>query len=184
MMWVMGSYRADRAASAGARASLVAGLFLFSLGAACTGPQSERAVPSPVAGRSPAPEVSASPLRVSDQASFVDALSAAGFDVRLGQRTGGDHLFRPGREVLIDGVTVWTYEYPSERALAKVRAFTSRHGDMILTPSGGTAIVEWAGMPHFFGTGALLVLYLGERRHTLDALELVLGRQFAGGTIG
>ncbi|NIM93557.1 MAG: hypothetical protein GTO18_07580 [Anaerolineales bacterium] len=38
----------------------------------------------------------------------------------------------------------------------------------------------WVGAPHFFRSGKLVVLYLGSGESLLNALEAVLGPQFAG----
>jgi hypothetical protein len=43
------------------------------------------------------------------------------------------------------------------------------------------AMVEWVAPPHFYSGGKLLVLYVGDKQRTLEALDLLLGPQFAGG---
>lgn len=159
-------------------------LVLVSLGVACTAPQElPSASPSPTTtGRAPVPEVVASSQPVSDYVSFIDALTAAGFDVRQGERAGDDQIFPAGQIVIIDGVQTSTYEYPSERALQDFRASISDDGYSIPMQNGGVAMVEWVEPPHLYGAGSLLVVYLGDKQRMLDALDLVLGPQFAGAT--
>ncbi|MDP9300335.1 MAG: hypothetical protein M3P43_05495, partial [Actinomycetota bacterium] len=87
----------------------------------------------------------------------------------------------PGQTVFIDGVQVSTYEYPSSGTLDEERSAISRDGYSVPTGTGGVAMVEWVATPHFYAGGKLLVLYVGEKQHTLEALDLLLGPQFAGG---
>lgn len=69
---------------------------------------------------------------------------------------------------------------PEPQGLGELRSAISPDGSSIPT-GGGTAIVEWAATPHAYGAGRLLVLHVGDRRRTLDALDQLLGPQFAGG---
>ena len=43
-----------------------------------------------------------------------------------------------------------------------------------------TTMVHWVATPHFYKTGRLIVLYLGDDRLVTRALEAGLGPQFAG----
>jgi hypothetical protein len=111
---------------------------------------------------------------------LVERLKAAGFRARLGRRTKADEIFRAGREVFIDEVKVSAFEYPSENAVASFVAATRPRGDIILSPTGELVVVQWGDHPHWFDEGRLVVLYVGDKQRTLEALELVLGPQFAG----
>jgi hypothetical protein len=128
--------------------------------------------------RSSSPQASPSPVQVVDFDSFTQALEAAGFEVSVGDRVNHTLFAPPRQAVLIDGVDVGTYEYSTDEALDEVRSSVSPGGDSLTTPDGATTVVNW--VPHFFSGGRLLVLYLGHNQRTLDALELVLGPQFAG----
>jgi hypothetical protein len=149
-------------------------LFLVS----CTGTLTEKASPSAETTSSPAP--SAQPA--TDFSSFTQALRAGGFTVRLEGRIGlpASLLAVPGQQVRIDGRQASVFEYPTENALDKVRSAIRPRGDQIPTGDGGLAIINWDA-PHFYGSGKLLVLYFGDSQRTLDALDLLLGPQFAGG---
>ena len=46
--------------------------------------------------------------------------------------------------------------------------------------SVGTSMMNWIMPPHFFKSGRVLVLYLGDNQTTLNLLEKILGKQFAG----
>jgi len=44
----------------------------------------------------------------------------------------------------------------------------------------GTSMVTWVEPPHFFKSGRVLVLYVGEDKAVIDLLKGPLGEQFAG----
>ena len=52
---------------------------------------------------------------------------------------------------------------------------------MQTSTADGSTVVEWVATPHFYSAGTLLVLYVGDERRTLDALQRLLGPPFAGG---
>lgn len=104
-----------------------------------------------------------------------------GFEVRQGERVGGDFFTVPGKELRVDGNTLTAYEFPSEDELDRARGSVSKDGFSIATPGDGSALIEWTATPHFYGGGRLLVIYVGERRGILDSLDLLMGPQFAGG---
>ena len=41
-------------------------------------------------------------------------------------------------------------------------------------------MVNWVATPHFYKTGKLIVLYVGDNMTVISTLETVLGPQFAG----
>ncbi|MEO8292639.1 MAG: hypothetical protein ABI635_05830 [Actinomycetota bacterium] len=156
----------------------VAGLALL---VSCTGAEEVSGPPAESSSSTIAPSATPSAQPVTDYVSFTQAMGAAGFKVRAGERTQSNLLFREGQTVFIDGVSVSTFEYPTERALHEARSSVGRDGYSVPTSSDGIADVEWVETPHFYSAGKLLVLYLGDERPTLDALDTLLGPQFAGG---
>lgn len=44
----------------------------------------------------------------------------------------------------------------------------------------GTSIVSWVGPPHFFQTGRIIVLYVGNNQEVIELLGKVVGPQMAG----
>lgn len=81
----------------------------------------------------------------------------------------------PARLIAIDADQVQVLEYADERS---ARADAAR-----ISPDGGTvgnSHVDWIAPPHFYRTGRLLVLYVGNRTDVKTALEGLLGPQFAG----
>jgi hypothetical protein len=129
------------------------------------------------------PESQPKPATVTDSSSFVQALEAAGFSVRVrpGEREAllGRFLGIRGQAVSLDGDRLFAFEFPTERNLTKVTRGISRRGDVLPTSGGGNVIINWAP-PRFYGVGQLLVVYFGDKQGTLLELSRLLGPPFAG----
>jgi hypothetical protein len=143
----------------------------------CTDTKEQSPSPATPAGSNAgtAPFPTPSDQAATDYASLADALEAEGHKLRVRRHTGLEEIFGvPGRTVSIDGDRVLAFEYPSRSAFEKLRSSVNRRGDMV-----GSAIIDWFP-PHLYGSGRLVVVYLGGRRATLRTLEQLLGQQFAG----
>lgn len=155
-------------------------LILALLTLSCTGQVGT--TPRPSATESPL-ESQANPPEVTDSSSFVQALRAAGFSVRVrpGEREAflGRFLRIRGQAVSVGGDHVSAFEFPSARGLTKVMRGISPRGDMLRTSDGGSVIISWEP-PRFYGMGKLLVVYFGDRQGTLQELHRLLGPPFAG----
>jgi hypothetical protein len=179
----VGTSRIARGFSPPVQAWTIQIAILATLAAGCSGPTTERPSSSSTAstGNSPRPRATPSAQPVSDYASFVQALDAAGFTSGHGARTRSELFAVPDRTLFVQHGSVSTYEYPNEEALNRVRSSISPDGYSVPTKAGGVAMVDWVATPHFFRAGRLLVVYVGDKRRTLKALDLLLGPQFAGG---
>lgn len=80
-----------------------------------------------------------------------------------------------GRALKLDGQDVQVFEFEDPEAVEAVVKTIGPSGSEV-----GGAIVEWVAPPHFYRSGRLLVLYVGEDISTREALASVLGPQFAG----
>ena len=80
-----------------------------------------------------------------------------------------------GRVISVDGSEVQVFEYPNEEDSRLAAGTISSDGGSI-----GTSMVSWVEAPHFFRTGKLIVLYVGEADAIIEALQVVLGPQIAG----
>ena len=80
-----------------------------------------------------------------------------------------------GRVISVDGSEVQVFEYPNEEDALLAAGTISSDGGSI-----GTTMVSWIEAPHFFRSGSLIVLYVGEEDVVVDALKAVLGPQIAG----
>lgn len=118
--------------------------------------------------------------QVADLDSFAGALTAAGNDVRV--RSGGWPWLRPyfliqDRVVAIGyHREVHTFEYASR---AKLRRITISEDGTGISSGSRAVIIEWT-QPHFYRSGRLLVLYLGDDPLVLETMSLILGPQIAG----
>jgi hypothetical protein len=117
-------------------------------------------------------------LAVTDLTSFTQALVSAGHEVRVRQ---GDRWLRRfflihDQVVRIEHHEIHVFEYPSRSKLEEISI--SPDGTGISSKKGLAAIIEWT--PHFYRSGRLLVLYLGDAPVLLERLNLLLGPQFAG----
>ncbi len=88
------------------------------------------------------------------------------------------------------GSHVQFYRFDEAGQAAEAAAGVSREGNAVPTDRG-TAMVSWAGPPHFFREGRLIALFVQGAdsdlsgsldRRVLKALREVMGPQFAGAT--
>lgn len=113
---------------------------------------------------------------VMDYDILVESLQDAGAIVEP-TGNGNQPFFTPqGQVITVDGQDVQVFEY-STAAGAKAEA------DLV-SPDGtsvGTSMMTWIATPHFYKSGRLIVLYVGDLSDTITILNGALGPQFAGG---
>jgi len=80
-----------------------------------------------------------------------------------------------GQVISVDGHQVQVFEYSSEEDASSAAETISSDGGSI-----GTTMVSWVEAPHFFRSGSLNVLYVGEDDAAVEDLQAVLGPQIAG----
>jgi hypothetical protein len=118
-----------------------------------------------------------SALPVTDIESFVTALGSAGFKVNVGPIVippGYGGFGRRAQKVTIDGYEVWAFQFSTVSAYHRMRSKISDNGQHI-----GNYTFAWT--PHIYGSGRLIVLYVGNRGSGIrDALDDLMGKQFAG----
>ncbi|MEE9248962.1 MAG: hypothetical protein V3U79_09730, partial [Dehalococcoidia bacterium] len=81
----------------------------------------------------------------------------------------------PGRLMGVNGSEVQVFEYPSMKEAQSEADQVALDGSSV-----GTAMVFWVAGPHFYMSGTLIVLYVGDDAALQTLLEEVLGPQFAG----
>lgn len=131
-------------------------------------------------GQQPSPATLTTPLApragsVEDQVGLIDGLRAAGAEVKLGDSIEQDFFSVKGQIIQVNAVDVQVFEYVNAEAMEAEAGQVSPDGSSI-----ATSIVTWVAKPHFYKTGRILVLYLGDDTPTLGLLKSVLGEQFAG----
>ncbi|MBI2860367.1 MAG: hypothetical protein HYX91_02520 [Chloroflexi bacterium] len=112
---------------------------------------------------------------VSDYDSLVSALRAAGATVETAGEVEQPFFAVKGRVIKVNGQDVQVFGYRDEAAAGADAAKVSPDGSSI-----GTTMVSWIAPPHFYRSGKLIALYVGQEQSTISALEGVLGPQFAG----
>ena len=90
-----------------------------------------------------------------------------------------------GTELKVNGGVITVYEYASEASAVSDAVTVSPDGYKIEKELDGgkrsVRLVEWIATPHFHRLGKLLVLYVGDDRAVIDALQAALGPAFSGG---
>ena len=81
-----------------------------------------------------------------------------------------------GQVIRVDGHEVQVFEFTIEQDAQSAAETISPDGSTI-----GTSSILWVEAPHFYKSGRLIVLYVGEEDAVVDALDVVLGAQIAGG---
>jgi len=106
---------------------------------------------------------------------LMTALGSEGFTVDPAG-TISQPFFEPeGQVISLDGQEVQVFEFASEAEAASAAEMISPDGSSI-----GTSMMTWISPPHFYHSGKLMVLYLGENERVMAALEGILGPQIAG----
>ena len=149
-------------------------------------PVGNLAYPSPVTAQPAAEANFASPYPqpaaggASQVGSAVDSLLATLQGAGLNVSTGGDvtqsFFSVPGKVLTLNGEEIQVYEYPAPEAAEADAGSVSADGGTV-----GTTVVDWISTPHFFRSGTTIVIYVGESQDVLNALQSLLGSQFAGG---
>jgi len=111
----------------------------------------------------------------SDYTSVVDGLRGTGVTIASGGEVSQSFLSGKGQAILVNGEQVQIFEYVDEAAVEADAASVSADGGTV-----GTTMITWVATPHFYRSGKVIVLYIGEDATVLKALETVLGSQFAG----
>jgi hypothetical protein len=112
---------------------------------------------------------------VTDRASLISKLRAAGASVEVVGEADQPFLSVTGTMIKLQGKDVQVFQYSSAKEMEAEAALISRDGTAV-----GTSKIHWIEPPHFFKQGRVLVLYVGQDTKVGKALEAVLGRQFAG----
>lgn len=110
------------------------------------------------------------------EAALIADWSNAGAKVELGDSVEQPFFSVKGRILKVNGAEVQVFEYQSAEAMEAEAALVSADGGSV-----GTSMMMWMATPHFFKSGRVLVLYVGDNASILELLKGALGDQFAGG---
>ncbi len=108
--------------------------------------------------------------------SLIHKLRARGATVkRTNEKVSQPFFSVTGRNLMVNGETLQVFEYASPAAAESEAKRVNAIGTAV-----GTATVTWIAAPHFYRSGRLIVLYIGDNEATIKVLTAVLGPQFAG----
>ena len=127
-----------------------------------------------------APQASATPAvslggGVEDQTSLIEALRAGDAEVELGDSIEQVFFNVTGQIIKANNQDVQVFEYESAEKMEADAKQVAPDGGSI-----GTSMVSWIEPPHFFKSGRVLVLYVGQDQAVIELLKGALGEQFAG----
>lgn len=107
---------------------------------------------------------------------LTEMLQASGADVTLVGPAPDSFLTGEGTTLQVNGQEIQVYEYEDANQAEDDSSQISSDGTQI-----GDNPVRWAGTPHFYRSGKIIVQYIGDDATVLQLLDDVLGPQFAGG---
>jgi hypothetical protein len=103
------------------------------------------------------------------------ALREKGMVVELGTVIDQPY-FEPDAQVLaVNGEQLQVFEFADGAAAADAAETVSEDGTTI-----GTTSISWIGPPHVYRAGNLIAIHVGEDTAVRDALNEIMGPQFAG----
>lgn len=116
------------------------------------------------------------PGGVSELDTLIARLRKSGrIKVQRGGEVSQPFFTAKGRLLKLDGEDVQVFEYPTEEQAGLEAGRVAPGGSGV-----GTSMPMWIAPPHFYRTGRLIALYVGENGVVISALENALGPQFAG----
>jgi hypothetical protein len=112
--------------------------------------------------------------QATDQVSLIEALRGNGLAVQPAGAVEQPFFEVTGTALKVNGADVQVFEFADTAAAKAAVAKIGPDGNL------PTMIVEWLAPPHFYLSGHLVVLYVGQDKLILEALSKVLGSQVAG----
>ncbi len=116
------------------------------------------------------------PRIVSDNASLVEELRLMGNSVESLESKYQPFFTPQGQIIELNDEDIQVFEYSSEEEANKEAVQVSADGISV-----GTTMLTWIYTPHFYQSGKIIVLYIGNNSEVIDMLTELLGPQFAGG---
>ncbi len=106
---------------------------------------------------------------------LINRLKTRGRKVLPGGKVSQPFFSVGGRIITADGEQVQAFQYASAKAAEREAKAVDSQGSAV-----GTSMPMWVGPPHFYKSGRLIVLYVGQSSSLIEALNRALGPQFAG----
>jgi hypothetical protein len=111
-------------------------------------------------------------------ADLAEILYARGVPIDIGDEEVVDYFPIPLRHFTVYDQDVRVFEFIGPNTALAVSTLISPDGTTI-----NGRVIDWPATPHFFLSGRVIVLYLGDDPQAYLAIQDVMGPQFAGGEI-
>jgi hypothetical protein len=111
----------------------------------------------------------------SDYDSFLANLISTRISVEIGGRVSQPFFTPQGQIIKLNGEDVQVFEYVNKEEAFQEVMQVSADGSSV-----GTTMITWIDSPHFYQSGKIIVLYIGNTPELVGILTEVLGPQFAG----
>ena len=115
------------------------------------------------------------PRPVKNLNDLIKRLRAGGRKAVRGGKVSQPFFSVGGQIIIVDGEQVQVFQYASAKAAEREAKVVDQQGSAV-----GTSVPMWVAPPHFYKSGRLIVLYVGQSSPVIIALERALGPQFAG----
>ena len=112
----------------------------------------------------------------SDYDSFLANLKSTRISVETGEGVSQPFFTPQGQIIKLNGEDVQVFEYVSKEEAFQEVMQVSADGSSV-----GTTMITWIDSPHFYQSGKIIVLFIGNTPEVVEILTEVLGPQFAGG---
>jgi hypothetical protein len=109
-----------------------------------------------------------------DLASLMKALRALELKVRVLGALEDPLLPGRGTALIVNGADVQVFEYADDNAVQAALAMINPDGSLVGVD------MDWDGSPHFYQSGRVIALYIGDNLPVTKALTKALGTQIAG----
>lgn len=109
-------------------------------------------------------------------ADLAEILFARGIPIEVGEEEVVDYFPVPVRHFTVFGEDVRVFEFVGPNTAGAVAATISPDGSSI-----NGRVIDWPATPHFYLSGRVIALYLGDSASVLLSMEEIMGPQFAGG---
>jgi hypothetical protein len=116
-----------------------------------------------------------------DYGGLLEMLEDRGVTVEPGEQILDPFFSVEGKLMVVNGAEVGVFEYPGPATAAFEAGRISPDGNTVMWSEKRVSHSFWVATPHFYHQGKLIVLYVGDDRVVLGALEAVLDKPFAGG---
>ncbi len=108
--------------------------------------------------------------------SLIDSLRDTGAVVQIAGDITQPFFAVTGQVIKVDNNDVQVFEYSDAATASSEADLVSSDGSSV-----GNTMVSWVATPHFYRSGKIIVLYVGESQAATSTLQEALGSQFAGG---